>query len=281
MDSIDLPRAAVEAMCQQKWQYAAQLLRQSIDEMKSHFLAESNGGNGNTHVPVWQASNGCYGSTSSMPQSLQVIPIHSSAITMKLTEYQNNTIGGTKFTLYQYAFVHGTIETNRYHKNKQRKCLLPCETPIALFYNLGLTYHMTGLLIGNDDFVSKALQLYTVASRLLLPAIKQIDHCSPIPEKLKLMCLAIYNNMGAIYEQFGCETGARACISRVHHLLLTNTNKWSMSHVRFQSLSSPMISSLSDVSMFPHTETLDDHYKFFSVSLLYNVAGHAHVAPAA
>ena len=88
-------------------------------------------------------------------------------------------------------------------------------------YNMGLAYHLEGLRSKNRrSLFDKALKAYHSSASLLVSAV---DDLSTEDEDVKLLCLAISNNQGCIYEHLFDGPSIRTCLQE---LLATLAQTW-------------------------------------------------------
>ena len=85
-------------------------------------------------------------------------------------------------------------------------------------FNMGLAYHLEGLSGKDHHFplFNKALKAYRASSALLGSSV---DDLSSAGEDVKLLCLAIANNKGCIYEHLFDGPSIRACLQELHETL--------------------------------------------------------------
>jgi hypothetical protein len=160
---------------------------------------------------------------------------------------------GQGLPLYQMAFTFLPRQRKCSHEsNKQKRlthsslCPNACQMMSAIMlYNLALIMHLTAQHKKDITQLSKALRLYTSSWNLLLEenwhgASKQVS------EQLKLVRLAVQNNLGNIYTILGCEIGTEQCIATMHQLLLRSEEIDNAASIHPDSLSSSNIEAHFD-----------------------------------
>jgi hypothetical protein len=222
---------AVEAIQCHQWPLATHILRQEIltieaqirDLPPGHRIMSSDGMD---EVPTLPPSI----------ESIKHVPVqvvHIPPVCKENTVNPNiaSVINNNVFALYRYAFVpcpasdsmeidigvmDSSVEMETYHKSNAYY-----ELSVVMIYNLALTYHLTGQRDENSYVLGKALRLYNIASGMLTDISGDVS--AGAVEKIKMLHLAIYNNMGNIYASFYYHKELHMCATRMKQILELNT----------------------------------------------------------
>jgi hypothetical protein len=298
---------AVEAIQCHQWRLATHILCQGIltieaqirDLPLGHRIMSSNGMD---EVPTLPSS---IESIKHVPLQVVYIPpiCKENTVNPTIASVNHNNV----FALYRYAFVpcpasdsmeidmgvmmDSSVEMETYHTSNAYY-----ELSVVMIYNLALTYHLTGQRDENSYVLGKALRLYNIASGMLTNISGDVSVAAV--EKIKMLHLAIYSNMGNIYASFYYHKELQMCATRMKQILELNTMHIASCQLYFingkvedsacvdsqhpiqhqNSHSSHLVSSSSASSspashmglddVIPATPSFDGHCQFFLLSLI-------------
>ena len=108
------------------------------------------------------------------------------------------------FPAYNHVFVLGDIAHD--------------EMAVTLLYNYGLALQKRAALEGKASFLSKALQIYSMASAVLQ------DEGMDDTEFASLVSMALWTNLGCVYSCTSDHKSAKACVDHVKLILARRSN---------------------------------------------------------